>query len=431
MTGIQIRSITIAKIVTLLVAILTQIFLSWQLGAGGLGSYALSIMYASLLSVVFVVGCDVASSYLLSSGNFNVSESVLYTTIFGGIGSLIAILVGLSLLQFPIPLFSKAGYIPLYFSLASIPATLFSTVYVQLFSAMQEFKIYAQLTIIQAVLLSLLNLLFVYIFSMGVPGALLALIISGLVVICFALFIFKKKYELKFSRIKRTNLTKMLNYGMRYYLGRLSNTANAQIGVLMLGLFLPKESVGVFSLATQLISRIMIIPETLHVLLSPKAASSADGEAQLIALSSRFTALISAILLVLIYFLSEPFVKLIYPSQFSEAILIIRILTVGILFRCVSKIYVPYFLGVDLPGVASLSVFSGLVLTIFAYTLLVPNFGLAGAGIGTVLGYTLSSFLLYLNFVKRTGLTFQECLLFDISDWRMASLKTKALLKNK
>ena len=96
----QLSSLTIAKVVTLLIAILTQIFLAWQLGAGGLGSYAISIMYASLLSIVFVIGCDVASSYLLSSGYFTVSESVLYTAIYGGIGSVTAIIVGILLLQF-------------------------------------------------------------------------------------------------------------------------------------------------------------------------------------------------------------------------------------------------------------------------------------------------------------------------------------------
>ena len=341
----QLSSLTIAKVVTLLIAILTQIFLAWQLGAGGLGSYAISIMYASLLSIVFVVGCDVASSYLLASGYFTVPESVIYTAIYGGIGSATAIIVGILLLQFPIPFFTKAGYTELYFSLVSIPATLFSTVYIQLFSAIQDFKLYARLTVIQAVLISLLNILFVFVFSMGVLGALSALIISGFIVICLALYKFKEKYDLKLVRIKRKKLMKMFKYGLKYYIGRLSNTANTHIGVLLLGFFMPKESVGVFSLATQLISRIMIIPETLHVLLAPKAASSEGGEAELIARSSRFTALICAILLILIYLLSEPFINLIYPSQFSEAIFIIKILTIGVFFRCVSKIYVPYFLG--------------------------------------------------------------------------------------
>jgi len=423
----QLSTLTIAKVVTLLIAILMQIFLAWQLGAGGLGSYAISIMYASLLSIVFVVGCDVASSYLLASGYFTVSESVLYTAIYGGIGSVTAILVGILLLQFPIPLFSKAGNTELYFSLVSIPATLFSAVYIQLFSAIHDFKLYARLTVIQAVLLSLLNILFVFVFSMGVLGALLALIISGFIVICLALYKFKEKYDLKLVRIKRKKLIKMFKYGLKYYIGRLSNTANTHIGVLILGLFMPKESVGVFSLATQLISRIMIIPETLHVLLAPKAASSKGGEAELIARSSRFTALICAILLIFVYLLSEPFINLIYPSQFFEAIFIIKILTIGVFFRCVSKIYVPYFLGVNSPGIASLSVFFGLVVNICAYALLVPNHGLVGAGISSVLGYTLSSFLLYIVFVKRTGLKFQDCLLLNISDWRLVANKVRAL----
>jgi len=425
----QLNNLVVAKIATLLLAILIQIFLAWQLGVGGMGSYAISIMFASLLSIVFTVGCDVASSYLLSSGYFTVSESVLYTAVFGGIGSVIAIIVGILLLQFPIDLYSKAGYTELYFSLVSIPTTLFSTIFIQLFSAIQDFKLYARLTILQAILLSLLTIIFVFGFSMGVKGALLALILSAFIVICLALYKFKVKFQLKFVRIKRKKLMKMFKYGLSYYIGRLSNTANAQIGVLMLGFFMTKESVGVFSLATQLISRVMIIPETLFTLLAPKAASCKEGEVELIAQSSRFAALICGTLLVLIYFLSESFINLIYPSLFSEAVLVIKIMTIGVFLRCVSKIFVPYFLGMNLPGIASLSVFFGVVVNIFTYILLVPRYGLAGAAIGTVLGYTLSSFLLYMFFIKRTGMTFKECLLFNDNDWSLVVEKMRIFLR--
>ena len=363
----QLNILAVTKIVTLLFAILTQIFLAWELGAGGMGSYAISIMFVSLLGVVFVIGCDVASSYLLSSGYFTISESVLYTVVYGGIGSTVAIIVGILLLQFPIDIYSKAGYTELYISLVSIPTVLFSTIFIQLFSAIQDFKLYARLTILQSISLFLLTVLFVFVFSMGVKGSLLALILSSFVVTCFALYKFKVKYKLKFVRIKRKKLIKMFKYGLDYYVGKLSNTANAQIGILLLSLFMTKESVGVFSLATQLISRVMVIPDTLFVLLAPKVASSKEGNVALIAQSSRFVALISGIVLVLIYLLSESFINLIYPSQFSEAVLVIKLLTIGVFLRSTSKILVPYFLGVNLPRLVSLSVFFGVVVNIFLY----------------------------------------------------------------
>ena len=91
--------------------------------------------------------------------------------------------------------------------------------------------------------------------------------------------------------------------------------------------------------------------------------------------------------------------------------------------------FIPYFLGMNLPGIASLSVFFGVVVNIFTYILLVPRYGLAGAAIGTVLGYTLSSFLLYMFFIKRTGMTFKECLLFNDNDWSLVVEKMRIFLR--
>ena len=103
-SGIRDLSFTfISKIICLLLIIGMQSCLAWCLGPAGRGSYAVCLMFATLLSVILVVGCDTASVFFVSSRRFDISEGITYSLIYGGIGSALAIVAGLILMQFKIP----------------------------------------------------------------------------------------------------------------------------------------------------------------------------------------------------------------------------------------------------------------------------------------------------------------------------------------
>lgn len=184
----------------------------------------------------------------------------------------------------------------------------------------------------------------------------------------------------------------------------------------MVSLFLNKESVGIYSLANQLISRSIIIPDTIYTMIFPKVSLSKNGNAKLIAQTSRYLVLISFFFMVLIYFLSEPFINLFFSSEFSGAIILIKILTIGFFVRFITKIFVPYYLGVNLPSVPAIISFFGLLVNFFAIILLIPEYGLIGAVIASVLGYVLSSFLISILFIKQSKLKFKDCFILNKND---------------
>ena len=106
-TGLHDFSLTFtAKLVTIITVLGTQSCLAWFLGPEGRGSYAVCVIFAMVLSTFFVIGCDVASLYFVASGRFSISEGLTYTLIYGGIGSLLAMAVGLGILQFDFPFLS-------------------------------------------------------------------------------------------------------------------------------------------------------------------------------------------------------------------------------------------------------------------------------------------------------------------------------------
>jgi O-antigen/teichoic acid export membrane protein len=412
----QLSRVIVSRTLVLTLAILTQIFLAWQLGPAGVGSYAISIMFAALLSVVFVIGCDVASSYLVSAKVFNLSEGITYTLVYGGIGSAMAIAMGVTLLQFELPVLEKVKPIELYIILISIPTTLFSTILLQLYTAIQDYISYFKLTILQSLLQFFLTILLVWEIELGVEGALYAILASGLLTSVFALIQFKIKHSFKLVCPQRTGLLKMFEYGKRYYLGKMSNTVNAHLGTLILAIFMSREQVGIFSVAIQLTTRIMVIPDTLFTVLAPKAASDKEGRKELIAQSVRLTAVLCGILLLFLYLLSEPIVLILYSPKFIESAFLVDILCAGVFIRSFSKIIIPYLLGINHPGIASISVAAGVFINIVSYFFLLPKFGLTGAVCSVVLGYFISSLVLIISFINISGISFIDIFLFKKED---------------
>ena len=140
-----------SKIAVVLISIGIQSSLAWILGPSGRGSYAVCIIFASLLSLIFVIGYDIAVTYFVASKKISISEGIIYSFLYGGIGSALAIFAGLIAMTFPLAFFSKASTQSFHLSLISIPISLFSYTFLQLFTAIQQFGWYAILIMTNAV----------------------------------------------------------------------------------------------------------------------------------------------------------------------------------------------------------------------------------------------------------------------------------------
>ena len=328
-----------ARIIMLVVALASQSCLAWFLGTAGRGSYAVCLMYATLLSIAFVVGCDVASVYFVSSKRFNISEGITYTLVYGGIGSAGAIIAGLAIMQLPLSIFDKATPTEFHIALTSIPVALFSLVLLRLLTAVQDFEWFAVLSVISGVAQLVFTLLFVWGFSWGVKGALLSIISTGLITVLMTLIFLRLKYKAKLVKPKMNNLLEMFHYGARYYIGKISNSVNFQIGTIILAFFATKEQVGIFAVAAQLTARAMIIPDTLTTVLIPKVASDQGGKKHIIAQCSRLTGLTCGTLLLILAVFARPIVAVIFGPEFIESVLLIQILSVSMFMQSIRPIF--------------------------------------------------------------------------------------------
>lgn len=419
-SGVRDLSVTfLAKIIGLILTIATQSCLAWFLGTEGRGSYAVCLVYATILSVIFVVGCDAASIYFVSSKKFTLSEGVIYTLIYGAIGSALAMVVGLILMQFDFTFFDKATPISFYISLWLIPTLLFSLIFINLFTSIHQFSSYALMSILNILSILIFTVIFVWVLKWGVNGALLGNLAGSTVTILACLSLFRYKYGISWVRPSSKRFFEMFCYGVKYHLGKISNLMNMQVGTIILALFAKREDIGLFTIASQLTFKAMMIPDALTTVLIPRVARDQHGKKELIAQCSRLTALICGFLLFIVAVFAKPIIIVLFSPAFLPSAPLVQILALGTFFRSTCKVFVPYLLGTNHPGIGSIAVAIGMLINLAMLWLLLPLIGLPGAALAVMSSYFASSAILTIAFTRYSKLGVSEIWRFRKSDWEL------------
>ncbi|HPJ71129.1 MAG TPA: oligosaccharide flippase family protein, partial [bacterium] len=343
------------RIGAMFLGILSQVILARVLGPAGRGSLYICQVYQSTLALIFAVGCDTAAVYYVSSRRYSLSEGVTYTLVNGSISSLLAVGAGWLMIYSGLEFFDKASPADFRISLLLVPITLFSMVFHTLLTAVGRFGAFGTLVVIRSLVQVVATILLVQLAGWGVSGGLWATIAAYASALAGALYILFGRERARLVKPCLPRALEMFSYGARYYLGKLSNTANMQIGPIIIGFLAKSEAeLGYFSVAHRLLKQIESIPEALVTTLLPRVAEAADGRKHLVAQTARVTLVVCGGILLAIALLANPLISILYGSEFAPAVPPLQILCLGIGIRCLGKVVVPYLVGTNHPGFASL-----------------------------------------------------------------------------
>jgi O-antigen/teichoic acid export membrane protein len=408
----------VSRILLLLTGIGVEVCLAWFLKPAGRGSYAVCIIFAGVLQILFAAGCNVTSVYFVASKRMTLSEGVTQTLLYGGISATLAVVAGILIMNSGLSYFDGADAKAFWMALALIPTGLFSTAFLQLLTAVHDFRGFAIVCVVQGISLFLLVLVFVGVLSWGMHGALLANILRNCLVMLVAVLCLCQRHSLSWHRPSLKGLCDMYHYGLRYHAGQIASNVNVQAGTMVLAMFATTAEVGLLAVASQLMTKgVMVIPETMMTVLLPKAAEDETGRPLLVARCARLTGVICGILLLSIVVFATPMVRLLFSPSFLPAVPLVQILAVGTFVRCICKVFTPYLQGRNHPGVESLGVVLGVTVNILVLWLLLPVIGLPAAALGMTLSYITSSIVVTLGFMRYSNLGSRRIFRLTQSDW--------------
>ncbi len=384
--------------------LLIQALLAYMLLPEGRGAYALCIAFGTLLGLLLTPGAQQGAQYFVAARKMSVSQGVSSALIICFAGGGMAAALAVPLIYSGLDFFQKAETNTFLLSLALVPLTAVSIVLDHQLVALRRFRRLAVFSMLRVAANVLMLLVLVRSLGLGVDGAIIAFAAGHGVMIAAALLYLRRHYALALEIPERSNISRVLTYGLKYHAARLGNALEPHFGVVILGLIASQGEIGLFAAASALMLGFMLISNAVGNALFPRVAGAERVE--IVALSLRLVCVGTAIPMLILLALSAPLVRILLSEAFLPAVPLLWIIAPGILAYAASGIFMTHFKGSNRPHICSWAVLLGLCANLSALLILYPTLGAEAAAWGMTIGMTCGCLFLSIVFHKttRTGL---------------------------
>ena len=373
------------------------------LGVEGKGVLVILTTSAALVAALGQFGLASAGIYYLQSGRYNerlllsnyvivVGLVTLFITLFAVTGGDLfaqAFLEGVEVDPYALSL-----------ALMSVPFLMLNSFVSTLLLAKGESWQYAQLTLGFNLMNLVLTLLFVVLLRWGVPGALLASLLSQGMMLAPRLWVVNQSARGLPWWPSWAVLSVMLRFGLKHYMGSVSSLIFKRSNSFLLAYFLGVQAVGYFSVAMTAHETVLSIPRAANSMLQGAATRAAQDSAALVA---RATSLIFWLMLVAclgLGLVSPWLVPLLYGPDFAQAVPAIWLmLGAAVLLGFASNLQA-YFTSIARPELSGAFVTIAGLISLLLSLWLIPTMGIAGSALALLLGALVMSILHWTWFIR-------------------------------
>ncbi len=257
-------------------------------------------------------------------------------------------------------------------------------------------------------MLSLLAFYFIY-GKQNIDYYILALYISfGISFFVSMYFLLKSAEKFRFADFSNYSkvTVQLVRYGILNQLAHIFQLFSFRMSYYFLESIYSEAEVGVYSNGTSIVESIWLISRSISLVQYARIANTEDrAYSQKLTISlTKAGMILSFVLLAILVLLPADFWVLIYGKGFEEVGLVIRSLAPGVLFFNLALIVGHYFSGTGQYHVNTISSFAGLVVSAILFYLMIPLYGISGAGFATSISYTLTSVVVMIYFMQQSKL---------------------------
>jgi len=424
MTGVFAKNTLITFITRLVTAAFNIgiiIIIARILGPEGQGLYSLIILFPSLLLIFTSFGINPASVFLIGKGRYSPKEVFGNGIIFNAVISVFTVLIG-----FIVIFFFSENFFPgvekkyLFLILPLIPLTLFFDLGSQILLGIQKIKKYNIISFLQSGLF--LGLIGVLLFQWSSVGAaIFAQIFSFLLVGIILFFIVKKEIGGISLKFNKNYFKESFSYGIKMHLGGIFSFLHYRIDLFLLNIFINPLAVGLYYAAAKLAEGIWVLSTSAATMLFTRVASEKDekGLKEFTPIVCRNILLITLLIVVLLFFLSDWIITLFYSEDFLDSIRPFQILLIGTLAISGWRILANDIAGRGKPLLNTYVIGASAIMNIILNILWIPKYGITGAAWATAISYF--SMLISTLFIYRkvSGNRLKDIILFQKADFNI------------
>ena len=261
------------------------------------------------------------------------------------------------------------------------------------------------LFIIQFMTQLLSMITYIFIFDIRDADAFVYSLITGYVVVNICGFICVIPY---FSDNQHERLIpaakEMFSFGSMIQLSTLVTMINRRISYFVIKRFFGMSEVGVYTSGTQVSEATKLIGNSIALVQFSSISNMDDKKkaADLTVTFLKLAVILTALCMMVICLIPKSIYAWIFTSEFAETKDVLVSLTPGMVFMAANMIFSHYFSGVNLPKHNLYGSLVGLLVTIPSIFILIPRYGIIGAGVSVSITYLATIIYQWLVFKKET-----------------------------
>lgn len=235
----------------------------------------------------------------------------------------------------------------------------------------------------------------------GIGAILLSeILILFLINLGYVYLLIKHQY---FSLLKFSidTIKEVIMYSFPMFIIAISFIIYMRSDVLMIQYFYDSYQVGLYSLATLIVTKLQTPFTAISAATSPVFARLEIEKGQGIFMNTFKISLILALpMSVGLYLVAEPLVEVVFGRDYSESIDVLKIYCVFMFFYCLNAVFSPIMDYIGKAKVRSVFIVISAILNIVLNLILIPKFSIVGAAISTLITYTIYSLVLNISIIK-------------------------------
>lgn len=426
LTGNILRTFS-TQVPSLIISIISGIFLTRLLGAEGKGVYAIFYANIEIMVMLFLIGCDMGIIYFGSNKKIDFSkiQGIAIYILLLFIPALFIILLSLNL-DFVFP----DNYDSLFFKLfllGMFSLQMLNTLIAAFLKTTKSFKYINRISLIN----SFFNLItYAFLFYLDSKGYLnisirfifsVSLIILGLNSLMWLYsFIkevdFKPKFNLDFKR----DIFPFFKYIFPVFISLIINFLNYRFDIWIVSYYKGNTQLGIYVLAVNFAQFILLYSKIIGGVMMPYL--SEDNEKQRIkyfTVYSRVNFLSVILMVTMLAIIGDFLLVMLYGAEFSLSSEPFSILLIGMIFTAMSQLFSIMLFSNGKNNVVLLANSIALITTVILDLLLIPKYGIIGAAWATTLSYFTLFTTLFINLIIKEKIAVSELFLIKKSDFKM------------
>jgi len=385
----------LARVANFLMSFALSVILARSLGSEGMGAWGVLIAFLFLIVQLFGPGVAFANVFHVAQRKLTASEAWAATLVLGLGCGVFGILAGIALVSLRFRSLAVIGDPTLAIVLLiSVPFIFVSFWGTKILQGLHRIGLMNLLRVGAMAAMLLFTALMVGVLKEGLWGAVRAQVAGHLCATLMLALTLSRFIEPGEFRLRWRAVRSSLVYGIKMYVGKVSDWANNRIDLLIAPLFLTKQEIGLYFIAVVVTEKLWMIPDAMSQAVLPRISADPEGRPALTAQACRTALILMLPVAAVLVGAGWWLFPLVFGAAFRGAYVPMLAILPGAIALGLGRILMASLVGTNRPGTLSAVAGAGAACNVLLNFLLIPKFGVVGCSLASTGSYTFQMLLL-------------------------------------